>query len=138
MTKGNSFWRIIDNDIIIYMNNLLTSLVLAEAGFLFHVLKQYYENNLPIKGKDTNRAVAWIAMNQIAIFLLIYLLPTLPKDVFVMSPLTAVIIGGFANSILSGLMNAKRPNFNNGPEQFGTSGPGGGTNPPPNDRPSKP
>jgi len=84
-------------------------LLLAFGGFLFHMLKQVGEN-IKRKEKFDKRLLAiHVAMNLIAIPILIFIGGTLPEDLLVMSPLTCVIIGAMGSSILSGFINTKKP-----------------------------
>lgn len=91
------------------MPELLENLLLALGGYVFHILKMWYE--------ATNRKEVFInkafyisiAMNVVAIFLLVFLGKSLPPDLLIMSPLTCVIIGFSASSILSGFIKVKAP-----------------------------
>lgn len=84
-------------------------LLLAFGGWAFHLLKQWQES---IKRKEEfvlKSFLLSIAMNLIAIPILIFIGGTLPSDLLVMSPLTCVIIGSFGSSMLSGFVNVKKP-----------------------------
>lgn len=89
--------------------SILEQLLLAYAGFLFHLLKIYQAN---VKRKETfinQQLLVWVLSNLLAATLLIYIGGTLPPDLLVMSPLTCVIIGFFGSSMLSGFINIKKP-----------------------------
>ena len=103
-------------------------MLLAFGGFAFHLLKQWGEN-IKRKDKFDNRLlVISIAMNLIAIPILVFIGGTLPADLLVMSPLTCVIIGAFGSSMLAGFINTKKPPMTeNGP--FSSKSPGSETTP---------
>jgi len=84
-------------------------LLLAFGGFLFHILKQAGENVKRKETFDKRLMFIHVAMNLIAIPILIFIGGTLPSDLLVMSPLTCVIIGAMGSSILSGFINTKKP-----------------------------
>ncbi len=84
-------------------------LLLALAGYIIHLLKLWGES---IKRKEKfimDTFYISIAMNVISIFVLVYIGDSLPADLIVMSPLTCVIIGTFGSSMLSGIVNIKKP-----------------------------
>lgn len=88
---------------------ILEQLLLAYAGFLFHLLKIYQAN---LKRKETfinQQLLVWSISNLLAATLLVYIGGTLPPDLLVMSPLTCVMIGFFGSSMLSGFINIKKP-----------------------------
>lgn len=84
-------------------------MLLALAGFLFHFLKQWNESIKRNEHFIKKSLFISIAMNLIAIPVLIFIGGTLPSDLLVMSPLTCVIIGSFGASMLSGFINSKKP-----------------------------
>lgn len=82
---------------------------LAFAGHAFYLLKQQLEN---LKRKQKFDAQAFIlseGMNIIAIFLLVYIGIQAPSDWLTMSPVVAIMIGGFGSSMLSTFINTKKP-----------------------------
>lgn len=84
-------------------------LVLAYGGYLLHLLKMYGQT---VKRKEefiTKMLTVSIVSNIIAIALLVYVAPTLPPELFVMSPITAIVIGWFGSSLLAGIINVKKP-----------------------------
>lgn len=84
-------------------------LLLAGGGYAIHLLKMWAES---IKRKERFIKETFyisIAINVISIFILCYICDTLPTDVLVMSPLTCVMIGTFGSSMLSGIINIKKP-----------------------------
>lgn len=83
--------------------------LLAGGGYAFYLLKQLNES---IKRKEVfivKSFILSIAMNLLAIPLVIYIGNSLSSEVVVMSPLTCVIFGAFASSTLSGFINTKKP-----------------------------
>lgn len=84
-------------------------MLLAFAGFLFHLLKQWGESIKKKEVMDTRIVLIKLGMNIIAIPVLIFIGDSLPSDLLVMSPLTCVIIGSFGSSMLSGFITAKKP-----------------------------
>ncbi len=89
--------------------NFYQELLLAAGGYAIHLLKMWGES---IKRKERfvkDIFLISIAMNVISIFILIYIGDTLPADMLVMSPLTCVMIGTFGSSMLSGIINIKKP-----------------------------
>lgn len=89
--------------------NFYEQLLLAAGGYAIHLLKMWGES---IKRKEKFVKETFfisIAMNVISIFILVYIGDTLPSDMIVMSPLTAVMIGTFGSSMLSGIINIKKP-----------------------------
>lgn len=84
-------------------------ILLATGGYVLHLLKMWLE---AIKRKEDFVKQTFyisIAMNVISIFMLIYIGDAMPLDMLVMSPITCVIIGTFGSSMLSGLINIKKP-----------------------------
>lgn len=109
--------------------NFWMQMLLAFGGFAFHLLKQWGEN-IKRKDKFDNKLLAIsVAMNVIAIPILVFIGGTLPADLLVMSPLTCVIIGAFGSSMLAGFINTKKPTMSEA-ETFGSDD-GPGSNPPP-------
>ena len=89
--------------------NFYEQLLLAFGGYIIHLLKLWMES---IKRKETFITQTFyisIAMNVISIFILIYIGGSLPAEIVVMSPLTCVIMGSFSSSMLSGVINLKKP-----------------------------
>lgn len=89
--------------------NFYEQLLLAGGGYAIHLLKMWGES---IKRKEKFVKETFfisIAMNVISIFILIYICDSLPPDILVMSPLTCVMIGTFGSSMLSGIINIKKP-----------------------------
>lgn len=87
----------------------MESFVLAIAGYLFHLLKLWHESTKRNE-EFVNRAFfISIPMNLLSIGILVYIGDQLPEDLIVMSPLTAVIVGFFSSSLLSGFINMKKP-----------------------------
>jgi small basic protein len=89
--------------------NFYEQLLLAAGGYAIHLLKMWGES---IKRKERfvkDIFFISIAMNIISIFILVYIGETLPADMLVMSPLTCVMIGTFGSSMLSGIINIKKP-----------------------------
>jgi hypothetical protein len=84
-------------------------LALAEAGYIFHLLKQWYEAEKRKQTIWTRSFFISIPMNQIGLLILVYIGNQLPEDLLVMSPLTAVMLGFFNGSLLSGFINIKKP-----------------------------
>lgn len=95
---------------------LFEQLALAFAGYLFHLLKMYQESLKRNEEFLKKPFIVSIASNTLAIFILIYIGGTLPAELIVMSPLTCVIIGAFASSMLSGFINIKKPKVLNDTE----------------------
>ena len=88
---------------------MVEQMLLAFAGFAFHMLKQWHENEKRGDKFNIKHTLIFCAMNMIAIPVLIYIGNSLPADLIVMSPLTCVIIGSFGSSMLSGFINTKKP-----------------------------
>jgi hypothetical protein len=89
--------------------NFYVQILLAFGGYAIHILKMWAE---AIKRKEKFIREPFyisIAMNIISILILIYIGGSLPADILVMSPLTCVIIGSFNSSMLSGIVNLKKP-----------------------------
>lgn len=91
------------------MDNFPSSLLLALGGYVFHVLKMWYEATKRNEVFINKSFYISIAMNLVAILILIYIGKQLPADLIVMSPLTCVIIGFMGSSILAGFINIKAP-----------------------------
>lgn len=89
--------------------NFYEQLLLAAGGYAIHLLKMWGES---IKRKEKFVKETFyisIAMNVISIFILVYIGGSMPPDVLVMSPLSCVMIGTFGSSMLSGIINIKKP-----------------------------
>lgn len=89
--------------------NFYEQLLLAAGGYVLHLLKLWGES---IKRKEKfikDTFYISIAMNVISIFILVYIGNSLPTDILIMSPLTSVMIGTFGSSMLSGIINIKKP-----------------------------
>lgn len=96
------------------MHNYWLYIALAFGGHIFYLCKQLLEN---IKRKEKfNKEVFLIseAMNIMAIFLLVYLAIEAPTAWLTMSPITAILIGAFGSSMLSALINTKKPKEDGG------------------------
>jgi small basic protein len=89
--------------------NFYEQLLLATGGYVIHLLKMWMESIKRKEKFDRETFLISIAMNVISIFILIYIGGSLPADLIVMSPLTCVIIGTFGSSMLSGIVNIKKP-----------------------------
>lgn len=98
------------------MPEFLQNILLAFGGYLFHLLKMYLESVNRNEAFINKKFYISVAMNVLAIFLLTYLGKTLPPDLLVMSPLTCVIIGFSASSVLAGFINVKSPKLPTPPE----------------------
>jgi uncharacterized membrane-anchored protein len=98
------------------MNPLIEQILLAFAGYLFHLLKMYQESLKRNEEFIKKPMIVSVAANVLAICILVYIGGTLPADLIVMSPLTCVIIGSFASSMLSGFINVKKPKAIDGAE----------------------
>jgi hypothetical protein len=88
---------------------ILQYMLLAFGGHAIHLLKMYSES---LKRKEdfvTKSFIASELSNLIAIPMLVWMADYLPPELFVMSPLGAVIIGTFASSMLAGFINVKKP-----------------------------
>lgn len=94
------------------MNPFIEYLLLAIGGHLFHLAKTYAAAVKRNEEYVTKAFVANEVSNLIAIPLLCYIGPTLPPDLFVMSPITAIVIGFAASSLLGGFINVKKPKVN--------------------------
>ena len=91
------------------MMNFYEQLGLAFGGYVFHMLKMYL---VALKRKEKfirEIFLVNIALNVIAIFIMVYIGGSLPPDLIVMSPLTCVIMGSFGSSMLAGIINLKKP-----------------------------
>jgi hypothetical protein len=89
--------------------NFYEQLLLAFGGYAVHMLKLWGE---AIKRKEKFIKDAFfvnMATNVISIFILVYILDTLPPELIVMTPLTCVIAGWFNSSMLTGFINIKKP-----------------------------
>lgn len=84
-------------------------ILLAIGGYVIHLLKMWLEAKKRKEKFERETFLISIAMNVISIFILIYIGGSLPADLIVMSPLTCVIIGTFGSSMLSGIVNIKKP-----------------------------
>jgi hypothetical protein len=91
------------------MSNFWLYISLAAGGHIFHICKQWLENYNRKQVFVWQKFVVSEIMNVIAIFLLTYLGINAPSDWLTMSPIVAIMIGGFGSSILSGLINTKKP-----------------------------
>lgn len=89
--------------------SLLEQLLLAFGGYAFHLLKMYGESLKRNEEFIKKPFIVSVLSNILAVVLLIYIGGTLPEDLLVMSPLTCIIIGSFASSMLSGFINIKKP-----------------------------
>lgn len=91
------------------MTPFIENYLLALGGFLFHFLKMWM-SALNRKENFLNKPMyLWIAMNLLASCILVYIGPTLPPELIVMSPLTCVLIGVSSSSTLSGIIKIKQP-----------------------------
>lgn len=91
------------------MPELVENLLLAFGGYLFHVLKMWYESTNRNEVFINKSFYISIAMNAVAIVILIIIGKSLPPDLIVMSPFTCVLIGYSASSMLAGFINVKTP-----------------------------
>lgn len=91
------------------MPELLENLLLAFGGYVFHVLKMWYESTNRNEVFITKAFYISIPMNVVAIVLLTIVGKSLPPDLIVMSPFTCILIGYSASSMLSGFINIKTP-----------------------------
>lgn len=91
------------------MPQFLENYLLALGGFLFHFLKMWYTSTLRKEGFLNKPMYIWIAMNILATCLLVYIGPTLPPEIIVMSPVTSILMGISGSSVLAGVINIKRP-----------------------------
>lgn len=91
------------------MPNFLENILLAFGGYIFHLLKMWYESIKRNEAFIDRSFFISIAMNVVAIFLLVFLGKSLPPDLIVMSPLACVMIGYSASSMLGGFINVKSP-----------------------------
>jgi len=89
--------------------DFLQNIGLAFGGYVFHLLKMWYEAVKRNEGFIDKSFYISIVMNVVAILLLIYLGKSLPPDLIVMSPFTCVLIGYSASSMLAGFINVKSP-----------------------------
>lgn len=80
---------------------------LAFGGHIFYLLKQWLENIKRSQAFNTKIFLVSEGMNIMAIFLLTYLGINAPSDWLVMSPIVAIMIGGFGSSMLSALINTR-------------------------------
>lgn len=89
--------------------NFYEQLLLATGGYAIHLLKMWGE---AIKRKEKFVKETFyisIAMNVIAIFILVYIGDSMPPELLLMSPITCVVIGWFGSSMLAGFVNIKKP-----------------------------
>lgn len=91
------------------MPPFLENYLLALGGFLVHFLKMWYTSTLRKESFLNKPMYIWIAMNLLSSAILIYIGPTLPPDMIVMSPLTSVLIGMSSSSMLAGVIKIKQP-----------------------------
>lgn len=91
------------------MPEFLINLALAIGGYAFHLLKLYGESLKRNEEFLTKPFLVSVFSNLLAIGILLYIGDSLPDDIIVMSPLTVVIIGAFASSMLSGIIAIKKP-----------------------------
>lgn len=89
--------------------NFYEQLLLAFGGYIIHLLKMWMEAAKRKEAFITKIFYISIAINVISIFILIYIGDSLPPEIVVMSPLTCVIMGSFSSSMLSGVINLKKP-----------------------------
>lgn len=89
--------------------NFTEQVLLAAGGYLFHLLKQWYESVKRKESFDYKLLLISVGMNILAILILVYIGKQLPPDLIVMSPLTCVIIGFSGSSLLAGFIAAKKP-----------------------------
>lgn len=94
------------------MNLFIEYLLLAVGGHLFHLAKTYAASVNRNEEYVTKKFVANEICNLISIPLLCYIAPTLPPELFVMSPIGAIIIGFASSSLLGGFINVKKPKIN--------------------------
>lgn len=91
------------------MNPFIENYALALGGFLFHFLKMWMTSLNRKEAFLTKPVYLWVAMNLLASAILIYIGPTLPPELIVMSPLTCVLMGLSGSSMLAGIINIKKP-----------------------------
>lgn len=91
------------------MQHFWLYILLAAAGHVFYLLKQQLENVKRQQKFDGQTFLLSEGMNIIAIPTLIYLGIQVPTDWLTMSPITALMIGSFGSSLLSGLINTRKP-----------------------------
>lgn len=115
----------------------IEQLLLAFGGYLFHLLKMWQESVKRKETFDRKPFLISVAANIVAIVLLIYIGGSLPTDLIVMSPLTCVILGAFASSMLAGFINIKKPKFDE-TANLAVEDEGGSNPPPPKERPDRP
>lgn len=108
------------------MENFWLYIGLAFAGHAFHLLKQYIENVKRKQEFKANILIASEAMNIIAIFLLTYMAINAPSDWLVMTPIMAIMIGGFGSSMLSAIINTRQPKELNASSSDNNDDVGGG------------
>ena len=88
---------------------MIINILLAFAGHAFYLSKLWGES---IKRKEefiTKSFIASEISNVIAIPIMVYIAPTLPPELFIMSPIGAIIIGWLGSSMLGGFINVKKP-----------------------------
>lgn len=91
------------------MENFWLYMGLALGGHVFYLLKQLLENVKRNQIFDKRIFIISEAMNLIAIPLLVYIGTLMPTEILTMSPVTAIMIGGFGSSLLSGIINTRKP-----------------------------
>lgn len=91
------------------MNTIPVELLLALGGYLFHILKMWYESTKRNEAFISKAFYISIPMNILAICLLVYVGKTLPPELIVMSPITCITMGFMGSSILAGFINVKKP-----------------------------
>lgn len=108
--------------------------LLALGGVLIHFLKMWLQAEKRKEKFLSRPTILLLTLNLLSSALLIYIGPTLPPELVVMSPLTCVLMGIFGSSMLTGLVNARRPKNANDEQTFlfSEDDDTGGSNPPPN------
>jgi cytochrome bd-type quinol oxidase subunit 1 len=91
------------------MTDYFIGFLLAIGGYVFHLLKMYGEAVKRNEEFLKKPFIINIFANLIAIPILLYIGDSLPEDVLVMSPVTCVIIGVCGSSMLTGLVQLKKP-----------------------------
>lgn len=88
---------------------IIEYMLLAFGGHVIHLLKLYGESLKRNEAFVTKIFIVSEAANIISIPMLIWISKYLPPELFVMSPIGAIIIGTFASSMLAGFINVKKP-----------------------------
>lgn len=91
------------------MSEFVEYLLLALGGYATHLLKMYIESLKRNEVFIKKIFIASVALNMISILLLTYVGDTLPPEIYVPSPLGAIMVGIFGSSMLSGVVNIKKP-----------------------------